>query len=348
VVPLTLFERSIGAGAPPFVIAEVGANHNGDLGLAYQLIDAARACGVDAVKFQSWSVASLCSTAEYARNGGYSEGNGDGLRAQVARYQVTPEQHADLAAYCRRVGMLFLSSVFSAAEVDLLDRLDVPAFKIASMDVTHLPLLACVARRGKPVLLSTGMATLGEIERALAVLRAEGAGPIALLHCVSEYPVSPGQVNLRNIGTLQTVFDVPVGLSDHSLGLAVPLAAVALGAALIEKHLTLDRGMPGWDHAISSDPVEMAALVQGARAVHEALGSPCRVVGEQELAKRKTFRRRLVAARPLACGAKLQVADLECKRPGTGIGPDELSYVVGRTLVRDLAADDELEWSDLA
>ncbi len=199
---------------------------------------------------------------------------------------MTEEQHHAIAEYCRDTEVLFLSSVFSPREVCLLDRLGVPAFKVASMDVNHLPLLACVASRHKPVLLSTGMATLGDIERALTVLREDGAGPVALLHCVSSYPTPPGEVNLRNIGTLAHAFDVPVGFSDHTLGTAVPLAAVALGACIIEKHFTLDKAMPGWDHAISADPAEMRALVDGAREIHAALGSPLRTVNESELSRR--------------------------------------------------------------
>jgi N-acetylneuraminate synthase len=341
--------RVIGSSAAPFVIAEIGANHNGSLDLALRTIDAARDCGVDAVKFQSWSKSSLISSAEYARNTRYTgDGHVGGLEEEVERYQLTEEQHYAIAEHCRDTDVLFLSSVFSPPEVCLLERLGAPAFKVASMDVNHLPLLACVAKRHKPVLLSTGMATLGDIERALTVLRAEGAGPVVLLHCVSSYPTPPADVNLRNIGMLARTFGVPVGFSDHTLGTAVPLAAVALGACVIEKHFTLDREMPGWDHAISADPAQMRALVDGAHEVFAALGSPVRSVSAAEIEKRKVFRRRLVAAHPLARGERLTAADVDFKRPGTGIGPDELDYCVGRTLTRDLEADAELEWSDLA
>jgi N,N'-diacetyllegionaminate synthase len=339
--------RSIGPGEPPYVIAEIGSNHNGDLDLARRLIDAARECGADAVKFQSWSKSSLISSAEYARNTRYTgNGRSHGLEQEVERYQLTPAQHRDIATYCRAIGITFLSSVFSPCEVELLDSLDAPAFKIASMDVTHLPLLSWVARRHKPVILSTGMATLGEIERALTVLQAEGAEAVVLLHCVSSYPTRPADANLRNIDLLARTFDRPVGFSDHTLGTAVPLAAVALGACLIEKHFTLDCEMEGWDHTISADPRELRALVTGAQEVFAALGSPIRTVSAAERDKRKVFRRRLVAARAVARGARLQASDLDFKRPGTGIGPEELSYVVGRTLARDLQPDDEIEWSD--
>lgn len=341
--------RAVGRGCPPYVIAEIGANHNGDTALALRLVDEAAACGADAVKFQSWSRSSLISSAEYRRNTRYgSDGNGGGgLEAEVARYQLTEAQHREIAAHCAARGITFLSSVFSPREIALVDEVGAPAFKIASMDVNNLPLLACVARRRKPVLLSSGMATLGEIERALDVLRREGGCPVVLLHCVSTYPTPPADVHLRNIPMLAQTFDVPVGYSDHALGSAVPVAAVALGACVVEKHFTLDRALPGWDHAISADPDELRALVAGARDAYLALGSGVRSVGPCELEKRRAFRRRAVAARPLPRGARLTPADLEFKRPGTGIGPDEIAYLVGRTLARDLDADDELEWSHL-
>jgi N-acetylneuraminate synthase len=349
VVSLTINGREIGSGEPPFIIAEIGSNHNGSIDLAFRLIDAARECGVDAVKFQSWSKSSLISTAEYARKSRYSgDGGLGGLEQEVERYQLTPAQHHEIADYCRRAGVLFLSSVFSPAEVQLLDDLGVPAFKVASMDVTHLPLLACVARRNKPVILSTGMATIGEVERALHVLRAEGSGPVVLLHCVSKYPTPPGEVHLRNMVTLARTFEVPVGYSDHTIGTAIPVAAVALGACMIEKHFTLERTMPGWDHAISADPPEMRALVGGARDAFAALGSAVRNVDAAELEKRKSFRRRIVAAKALKRGTRLTADDVDFKRPGTGIGPDELGYAVGRMLSRDLERDEELEWADLA
>jgi N,N'-diacetyllegionaminate synthase len=347
---LTIARRSVGPGEPPYVIAEIGANHNGDMELCRRIVDAAREAGADAVKFQSWSKQSLVSRAEYARNTRYAKLDPSALTLEqaVERYQLTPGQHREIAAYCRQEGITFFSSCFSAAEVELLEELHVPAYKIASMDVNHFPLLDVVAATRKPVLLSTGMATLGEIEAALGRLRRGGAGPVALLHCVALYPCPPGEVNLRNIRTLERAFGVPVGFSDHTLGVAVPLAAVALGACAIEKHFTVDKALPGWDHAISADPAELSALVSGARAVAEALGRAERVVGPAELEKRKAFRRRAVARRDLSRGSSVRAEDLEFKRPGTGIGPDQIEAVAGRTLVRDVAAEEELEWSDLA
>ena len=340
--------RRIGPEEPPFIIAEVGANHNGDLDLCRELIDAAKACGADAVKFQSWSKSSLISAAEYARNTRYAiDHRVPTLEQAVERYQLTPAAHHEIAAYCTRQGITFFSSCFSNAEVELLESLDVPAYKVASMDINHLPLLEIVAATGKPVVLSTGMATLGEVERALSVLREHGAGPVALLHCVSIYPTPASDVHLRTMATWRQAFDVPVGFSDHTVGTAIPLAAVALGACIIEKHFTTDKALEGWDHAISADPPELRALVEGSRAVFASLGSPARHISTAELGKRASFRRRMVARRSLRRGDPIRAEDVEFKRPGTGIQPDELRYVVGRRLARDVQAEEELEWQDL-
>lgn len=341
--------RAVGAGEVPWVIAEIGANHNGDMQLCRKLIDAAQAAGAHAVKFQSWSKDSLISRPEYARNTKYAKLDPSALTLEqaVERYQLSPDQHREISAYCRTKGITFFSSCFSAAEVALLESLDVPAYKVASMDVTHLPLLHVVASTRKPVILSTGMATMGEIERALETLRRGGSGPVALLHCVAIYPCPPSELNLRNIPMLASAFGVPVGFSDHTMGVAAALAAVALGACILEKHFTVDKELEGWDHAISADPAELAAIVEGSAAVFQALGRSERVIGATELEKRKAFRRRAVLRRGVAKGSRLSAEDLEFKRPGTGIGPDEAERAVGRVLSRDIAAEEELEWSDL-
>lgn len=347
---LSIAGRRIGAGEPPYIVAEIGANHNGDMQLCRRLIDAAKDCGVDAVKFQSWSKSSLISKAEYARNTEYTRNNGGQptLEQAVEQYQLTPGQHREIAAYCESKKMVFFSSCFSRQEVDLLESLDVPAYKIASMDVNHLPLLEYVAQTGKPIILSTGLATLGEIERALGFLREHNAGPTALLHCVSIYPSAPEMVNLRNITTLQVSFDVPVGYSDHSLGAAIPLAAIALGACIIEKHFTLDKGLEGWDHAVSADPAEMKYLVSEGKNVQLSLGTTVRNVTSLQMEKRKVFRRRLVVTHSIPKGQRIAAEDVEFKRPGTGIAPDELPYVLGRMMTRDVEAEEELSWSDFA
>ncbi len=345
---LNIDGRLIGPDEPPYIIAEIGANHNGDMQLCRRMIDAAAECGADAVKFQSWTKSSLISKAEYARNTRYAAADAPTLEQAVEQYQLSRDQHVEIAAFARDRGITFFSSAFAQEEVDLLQSLDVPAFKIASMDVNHIPLLEYVAATGKPVIISAGMATLGEVERALRVLRGAGSGPIALLHCVSVYPAPAEDINLRTMETWRNAFGVPVGYSDHTLGTAVPLGAVALGACVIEKHFTLDKSLPGWDHAISADPAELKALVDGSRAVYASLGSTARTMSDAELEKRKAFRRRMVAKRALRSGDRVTADDVEFKRPGTGIQPDELAYVLGRPLVRDVEAEEELEWADLA
>jgi N-acetylneuraminate synthase len=265
----------------------------------------------------------------------------------VRAYQLTPDQHREALGYCKDRGIAFCSSAFSKAEVDLLDDLDVPFIKIASMDLVNLPLIRHAARTQRPLLIATGMGTLGEVETAVATVRAEGNEQIALLHCVSIYPPEPETINLRNMGALSEAFAVPVGFSDHTLGTAMPLAAVALGACIIEKHFTLDKDMAGWDHAISADRAELETIVREARNVFAALGTGRRVVSQAELEKRLKFRRSLVARRSLPRGHVLREDDLDAKRPGTGIGPDELHYVVGRTLADDIHEDQLILWKHL-
>ncbi|KAF1076907.1 N-acetylneuraminate synthase family protein [Methanogenium sp. MK-MG] len=341
--------KIIGKGKLPYFIAEIGANHNGDMNLCKKMIDAAIACDADAVKFQSWTKSSLISKAEYARNTQYSDTKKHfgSLEAMVEKYQFTSDQHKEIASYCKNAGITFLSSCFSEGEVDLLDSLNMPVFKIASMDINNLPLLEYIAGKGKPVILSTGMASFGEIEAAVDTLRSHGSGPIAILHCVSIYPPDFETINLRNISTLETAFDVPVGFSDHTLGTAIPIAAIALGACIIEKHFTLDKNLPGWDHAISADPLEMERIVNEGKNVFFSLGSYTRIVGIDEIEKSKKFRRSLVLKRNMKKGEVLSQKDIDFKRPGTGIRPDETKYVIGRTLDEDIEADIELNWVNL-
>ena len=346
---LKLGNIEVGYGCPPFIIAEIGSNHNGDMGLCHQLIDSAGDAGAQAVKFQSWTESSLIAEEEYERNVEYSDRKRHfgSLREMVRAYQLTTEQHYEAEAHCRQRGIAFCSTPFSADEVDLLETLNVPFFKIASMDIGHLQLLRYVARKQRPIVISTGMATLGEIERAVATIRVEGNDQIALLHCVSIYPPAYESVHLRNMETLQKAFDVTVGFSDHTMGIAIPLAAIALGASIIEKHFTIDQNMAGWDHAISANPAQLSAIVAEGRNIFTALGSYARTVSPDEFEKRKKFRRSLVAVRALATGHAICAEDLGAKRPGTGIAPEEIQYVIGRKLSRPVAPDQVLHWNDL-
>lgn len=344
-----LGNRLVGPGSLPYIIAEIGANHNGDIDLAKRLIDRAKVCGADAVKFQAWSKKSLISRAEYVRNTEYDDKKRHfgSLEDMVERYQLGPNEHKELAAYCTKRKITFLSSAFSPVEVDMLSELNVPAFKTASMDINNISLLEYVGGKGKPVILSTGMASLGEISQALEILKRAGVESIILMHCVSLYPPPDDIINLRNICAFQQVFDMLVGFSDHTIGTCVSTAAVALGACAIEKHFTLDKNMEGWDHSISADPIEFSRLVRDVQQVYRALGSTVRRVDEMELKKREVFRRSIVASRRLKEGTRLIAKDLDFKRPGTGIRPDELKYVLNRKLCRDIESDEELKWSDL-
>jgi N,N'-diacetyllegionaminate synthase len=342
-------EVEIGLGQPPYIIAEVGSNHNGDMNLCSRLIDAAAAAGANAVKFQSWTDTSLIAEEEYARNTVYSDKKRHfgSLREMVTAYQLTADQHREAQARCRTRGIAFCSTPFSAEEANLLEELDVPFFKIASMDVVHLPLLRHVARKQRPVVISTGMATLAEMEQAVETVRAEGNEQIVLLHCVSIYPPEYETIHLRNMRTMQEAFGVPVGFSDHTLGAAISLAAIALGACVIEKHFTLDQDLAGWDHAISANPEQLQTIVAEGRNVFTALGGSKRIVSAAEMEKRKKFRRSLVARHKLDRGHLLTETDLDAKRPGTGIAPNEIAFVIGRRLASDVAADQVLHWKHL-
>ncbi len=340
---------TVGPKQPPYIIAEIGSNHNGDMNLCRRLIDAAAESGAHAVKFQSWTDKSLIAEEEYARNTTYSDKKKHfgSLREMVSAYQLTAEQHVEADAHCRSRGIAFCSTPFSVTEADLLEKLDVPFYKIASMDINHLSFLRHVARKQRPVIVSTGMATLAEIEQAVETMRAEGNEQIVLLHCVSIYPPEYDTIHLRNLATLQQAFGVPVGFSDHTLGTAIPLAAIALGACVIEKHFTLDQDMEGWDHAISANPQQLKTIVEEGKHIVTALGSTQRAVSPEEIEKRKKFRRSLVTTRPLQRGHLLTELDLDAKRPGTGIRPDEIGYVLGRRLASDVVADQVLNWSHL-
>lgn len=347
--PIKINDIPVGPGFPPYIIAEIGSNHNGDMNLCRRLIDSAAAAGAHAVKFQSWTDKSLIAEEEYARNTSYSDKKKHfgSLREMVTAYQLTAEQHAEAAAHCRSRGITFCSTPFSSEEVDLLESLDVPFFKIASMDIIHLSLLRHVARKQRPVVISTGMATLAEIEQAVETVRAEGNQQIVLLHCVSIYPPDYDTIHLRSMTALEETFDVPVGFSDHTLGTAIPLAAIALGACMIEKHFTLDQHMEGWDHAISANPEQLKTIVEEGSNIVTALGGSRRTVSAAEIEKRKKFRRSLVTTQRLQSGHVLTEADLDAKRPGTGIRPDEIEYVLGRRLASDMAADQVINWSHL-
>jgi len=334
----------------PFIIAEIGANHNGDMLLAKKMIKAAVDCGVDAVKFQSWDTNSLISKEEYDHNTKYNDSpkkHFGSLYEMVEKYYLRPEQHFELKEYCDGLNVEFVSSPFSKKEVDLLDKVGVPFHKIASMDLNNVELLTYIASKQKPILLSTGMGSFAEIEKAISVIENAGNNQIILLHCISIYPPKYEDINLNNIIMLRQAFGYPVGFSDHTIGTSIPLASIALGSCIIEKHFTLDKDLPGWDHMISADPNELEVICRESRNIHQSLGSYRRIVSNEEEEKKKKFRRSLVVTSDLPKGYILTETDIIGKRPGTGIPVDAINLVVGRKLNKPLQSDNLLKWDDL-
>ena len=325
--------KGVGPGRPCFVIAEAGVNHNGDVELAHRLVDVAAEAGADAVKFQSFDPERLVSPL--ARKAAYqaeATGHRESQLEMLRRLVLPSEALAKLAAHAAERGIIFLSTPFDESSADLLETLGMPAYKVPSGEVTNHPLVAHVAAKGLPVLLSTGMSTLEEVAQAVAVVRENGDPPLALLHCVSNYPAAPRDSNLRAIAAMRAAFGVPVGWSDHTEGLQVSLAAVAAGADLLEKHVTLNRNLPGPDHRSSLEPEELAELVRAVREVELAMGDGVKRPVASEAATSEVARRSLHAARALPAGHLLETGDLIALRPGTGISPALRDRVVGRRL----------------
>lgn len=348
---VTLGQKELFNYAEPYIIAEIGSNHNGDMDLAKKIIDAAVDCGADAVKFQSWTPASIISEGEYQRNQSYDDSpkkHFGSLREMVEKYYLREEQHYELKEYCDQKNIDFASSAFSKKEADLLEDCGVPFFKIASMDINNFDLLRHLADKEKPLVLSTGMATLSEIDRAVNLLEKHNKQDVILLHCISIYPPEYEDIHLNNIKMLQKAFGLPVGFSDHSIGYAIPLASVALGACLIEKHFTLDKDLPGWDHEISADPPELKVICEESGNIAASLGSYRRTVSDAEEEKKKKFRRSIVVQSDLEAGHVLTKKDLTSKRPGTGIPPDMLDYLIGRKLKTGLEKDTLLKWDHIS
>jgi len=349
------------------IIAEAGVNHNGDLDIALKLVDAAAQAGADYVKFQTFKAEKLAAgSAKKAEYQERSTGAGESQLDMLKRLELSDAMHRAVMARCAEKGIAFLST---AGETDslayLAQDLGLDTIKLGSGELTNAPLLLAAARTGAQLMLSTGMGTLSEVEEALGVLAfgmiREGLpqrrrdfadalldpaawvalrARVMLLHCTTEYPAAVADTNLRAIDTMRAAFGLPVGYSDHTDGNAMSIAAVARGAVVIEKHFTLDRGMEGPDHAASVEPGELAALVRDIRAVEAGLGTGIKQPGAVEVRNRAVVRRSVIAARPVAAGTVLSVADLTVKRPGTGMSAMDLWDCVGRRPARDLAADD--------
>lgn len=329
------------------IIAEAGVNHNGDMTLAKELIAAAAAAGADLVKFQTFIAANIISRS--APKAEYQKGATDPQESQqemVRKLELTRENHLELIAECKKQGIGFFSTAFDKDSIDLLEELGgSDIVKVPSGELTNLPYLRYLTRHSKHVLLSTGMANLGEIEAAINVVEQAGTSrdKITVLHCTTEYPTPMEDVNLRAMFNIGKAFGVSVGYSDHTAGIEVPIAAVALGATVIEKHFTLDRTMPGPDHRASLEPDELKAMVQGIRNIEKALGDGIKRPSPSELKNKPIARKSLVAARTIKAGELFSEQNLVAKRPGTGISPMQWDAVVGRPALRDFDEDELIE-----
>lgn len=334
--------RRIGAGRPPYVIAEMSGNHNGSLERSLQLLDAAKTAGADAVKIQTYRPDTITidhHAPEFIVEGGLWDGRR--LYDLYAEAHTPWEWHADIFAHARGIGLTVFSSPFDPTAVDLLESLGAPAYKIASPELIDLPLIRRVAATGKPVILSTGMATLAEIEDAVAAARGAGARELVVLHCTAAYPAPAEEANLATIPELARRFDVVVGLSDHTLGTTVAVAAVTLGAQVIEKHFTLSRKDGGVDSAFSLEPAELARLSEEARVAAAAIGAPAYAPTRSEASVLRN-RRSLYVVAPVAKGEVLTPANVRSIRPGLGLKPRHLDAVLGRQATRDLAFGEPL------
>ena len=338
-------DREVGGGAPVYVIAEAGSNHDQKLDQAKRLIDVAAEAGADAVKFQTFAADRI--VAETPTRAKYLDSilPADKTMSDLFRELELPrEWHADLFDHATAAGLDFLSTPFDFEAVDLLDGLGVKAFKVASYELWHLPLIREIASRGKPIICSTGMADMADVQDAVDTVAATGNEQLILLHCVVNYPPPFSDLNLRAIETLRAAFHVPVGYSDHSPGWTAPVIATALGAAVIEKHFTLDRSLPGPDHRFALEPGELRSMVEAIRDTEAALGDGVKRMAAAESDLYRTARRSLFAARDIAEGSTLTEADIAVLRPGTGIEVRDLPNVVGRTARRAIARHEPLSW----
>jgi N,N'-diacetyllegionaminate synthase len=346
---LRIGTETIGDGQPCFIIAEAGVNHNGSLDVARKLIDTAVEAKATAVKFQTFRADTLVDKS--APKADYQIRNTSAMESQhemLRRLELAPEAHNELMDYCQRRNILFLSTPFDEESADLLEKLGVAAYKIPSGEITNLPFLEHVARKRKPVLLSTGMSEMSEVETAVRRIRVQGNDNIVLLQCVSNYPANPSDVNLRAMATMASNCNILVGYSDHTLGNETSLAAVALGACVIEKHFTLDRSLPGPDHKASLEPAELKALVKGIRIVESALGDGVKRPAASEANTRQVARKSLVLTRDLPAGTPIDKSMIAVKRPGTGLPPGMLDQLIGRTLKTNVSSGTLLTWEMLA
>ena len=326
-----------------FIIAEAGVNHNGSFELACKLVDAAKTAGVDCIKFQTFKSNKLVShTAQKAEY--QTETTGDGSQVvMLKKLELSYNDFLKLKDYCDQVGICFLSTPFDFDSIDFLNSIEMPFWKIPSGEITNYPYLVALAKTGRPVVMSTGMCNVTEIEEAISVLRRNGTKEIILLHCNTEYPTPFEDVNLRAMQTMHDTFGLDVGYSDHTRGIEIPVAAVALGATVIEKHFTLDRNMEGPDHKASLEPDELAAMVHAIRNVEQAMGSGIKEPSKSERKNIAIARKSIVAAKSIKEGEILTEENLTTKRPGSGVSPMRWPEVIGTKAIRDFDEDEQIE-----
>ena len=351
--PVKIKNFMIGLGNPCFIIAEAGVNHNGDMKLAHKLIDAAAKAGADAVKFQSFITADIVTPeAQKARYQVETTGQNGGQFAMLKKLELSKDQQKELKSHCDEAGILYLCTPYEERSADLLEKISVAAYKIASTDTSNIPFLRYLARKDIPVILSTGMSSLGEVEESVNELKLYGLdGKIIILQCTSEYPAPVKDINLRAMKTMELAFGCPVGFSDHTPGIGASPWAVAAGACVVEKHFTLDRNMTGPDHPASIEPNELAELVRTIRNVEAALGDGIKRPMPSELPNKTRMQKSLVAIRSIAAGETILETDLTSKRPGNGLPPKWFDRVVGKKAARQIQKEETLElnsiiWSD--
>jgi sialic acid synthase SpsE len=327
-------DRIVGDYLSPYFIAELNTSHFGNMDIARSMIDKAKECGCDCVKFQSWSHETLYSKGHYKEN--------PIARRIVKKFSFSPDQLRELANYSAQVGLDFSSTPYSKEEADFLaNECGAPFIKIASMELNNTPYLSYLGSLGVPLILSTGMGTMPEIIRAVKTIESTGNNQIIILHCVSIYPVEPTAIRLQNILGLRSEFPAhPIGYSDHSIGMEIPVAAVALGACLIEKHFTLDSSKIGMDNQMATEPDDMAKMIGACKRVHSSLGGTERILLDAEKNQIPKMRRSIVAKRNLPAGHVLTAEDLDAKRPGSGIEPCEIHGLIGKKITVDLEADE--------
>ena len=327
----------------PFFIAEIGINHNGNISLAKKLIDQAKLAGANAVKFQTLKKETLMikSVYENQKPDFIFDKKIKSLEDILNRITLSKKQHLILANYCKKKKIIFSSTPLDLEAVDFLDSLKVPFFKIASMDLNNHLLLEKVAKKNKPIILSTGFSTIKEIQDAISCLKKTNKKiKIALLHCISSYPPSDNEINLNNIVTLRKKFNLPIGFSDHSKGISASICSVALGGCVIEKHFTLDKKMKGWDHKISADLNDLTQIIENSKRITSMLGSKKRNISKKENIFKKNMRRSIVAKKLILKDQKIKISDLEFKRPGIGLEPSKLKFVLNKKAKKNIFPDD--------